>query len=167
MAFARVGIDWCAQSDQDLYSRLGEEVRPRDVVKKAINIMMNAPRRSAAIFALNVQQRKNGFFFDNGMAPFKGWSSDLVSSIEDAYLELEDMFYAELGNHFMDKEGNICIAIVDWATRERVPVLTIHDSFICPASNAHELEQIIGVHFGGIVGARCLKTRNDFDLQHT
>ena len=113
MAFARVGIDWCAQSDQDLYSRLGEEVRPRDVVKKAINIMMNAPRRSAAIFALNVQQRKNGFFFDNGMTPFKGWSSDLVSSIEDAYLELEDMFYAELGNHFMDKERNICIAIVD------------------------------------------------------
>ena len=167
MAFARVGIDWYAQSDQDLYSRLEEKDWPRDVVKKAFNIMMNAPRRSSAILALNEQQRKTGFLFDNGMTPFKGWSSDLVSSIEDAYPELEDVFYAELGNHFMHKEGNICMAIADWAVREQVPVLTIHNSFICPASNAYELEQIIGVHFGGIVGARCLTTRNDFDLQHT
>ena len=166
MAFAHVGIDWYAQSNQDLYSRLEEDGWPRDVVKKAFNIMMNAPSRSSAVGSLKDQQLKTGFLFNDGMTDFKGWSSHLVRSIEDAYPELKDVFYAELGNSFMNKEGSICMAIAEWAVRERVPVLTIHDSFICPESNAYELEQVIGVNFDEIVGARCLTTRNDFDLQH-
>ena len=100
------------------------------------------------------------------MMDFKGWSSHLVRSIQDAFPEMAEVLYAELGNHFMNKEGNICMAIADWSVREQLPVLTIHDSFICPASNAYELEQVIGVYFGEVVGSRCLTTGNDFDLQH-
>ena len=160
-----IGIDWYAQSNQDLYTRLEEDGWPRDVVKKAFNIMMNAPSRSSAIGSLKDQQRKTGFLFNDGMTDFKGWSSDLVSSIQDAYSELEDVFYAGLGNHFMNKEGNICMAMAEWAVREQVPVLTLHDSFICPASNADELEHVIGLYFGEMVGVRCLTTGNDFDLR--
>ena len=94
MAFAHVGIDWYEQSDQELYSRKEEKDWPRDVVKMAFNIRMNAPRRSSAIFALNEQQRKTEFLFDNGMSSFTGWSFDLVSSKQDAYPELEDVLYA-------------------------------------------------------------------------
>ena len=94
MAFAHVGIYWYAQSEQDLYSRLNGKDWPRDVVKKAFNIMMKAPRRSSAIFALNEQQRKTGFLSDNGMSSFTGWASDLVRTIENAYPELEDVLYA-------------------------------------------------------------------------
>ena len=165
MAFAHVGIDWYEQSDQELYSRKEEKDWPRDVVKMAFNIRMNAPRRSSAIFALNEQQRKTEFLFDNGMSSFTGWSFDLVSSKQDAYPELEDVFYAELGNHFMNKEGNICMALADWAIRKPVPVLTIHDNFICPTSTVHKLDKVIGVHFGEMFGGRCLTKRNDFDLQ--
>ena len=89
-----------------------------------------------------------------------------VHALLERYPELEDVFYAELGNHFMNKEGNICMAIAEWAVREQVPVLTLHDSFICPASNAHELEQVIAIYFDEIVGARCLTTRNGIDLQN-
>ena len=166
MAFAHVGIDWYAQSNQDLYSRLEEDGWPRDIVKKAFNIMMNAPSRLSAIGSLKDQQRKTGFLFNDGMTDFEGWSSHLVRSIEDAYPEMEDVFYAELGNHFMNKEGNICMAIAEWAVREQVPVLTIHDSFICPVSTAHELDTVIGVYFSEMAGSRCLTTRNDFDLQN-
>ena len=55
MAFAHVGIDWYAQSNQDLYSRLEDEGWPRDVVKKAFNIMMNAKSIKAAIGSLNYE----------------------------------------------------------------------------------------------------------------
>ena len=72
---------------------------------------------------------------DCEMVPFQRWSNDLVQSIQDAYPELEDVFYAELGNHFMNKEGNICMAIAEWGVRERMPILTLHDSFICPADS--------------------------------
>ena len=159
MAFAHVGIDWYAQSDQDLYSRLEKDDWPRDVVKKAFNIMMNAKSRNAAVGSLNYEQARSGFLMENGMVPFKKWSTDLVQSIQDAYPELEDVFYAELGNHFMNKEGNICIAIAEWGVEEQVPVLTVHDSFICPTSMAHKLGEVIGVCFGKIVSARCLTTR--------
>ncbi len=155
MAFAHVGIDWYAQSNQDLYSRLEEDGWPRDVVKKAFNIMMNAPSRSSAIGSLKDQQRKTGFLFNDGMTNFKGWSSLLVRSIQDAYPELEDVFYAELGNHFMHKEGNICMAIAEWAVREQVPVLTIHDGFICGIQNRQSLQNEVIVSFEREADAAC------------
>ena len=90
------------------------------------------------------------------MADFKGWSSDLVSSIQDAYPELEDVFYAELGTHFMNKEGGICMAVSEWAVKERVPVMTIHDSFLCPSNHRQELECVIGNAFRFEVLANCV-----------
>ena len=156
MAFAHVGIDWYAQSNQDLYSRLEEDGWPRDVVKKAFNIMMNAPSRSSAIGWLKDQQRKTGFLFNDGMTDFKGWSSHLVRSIQDAYPEVEDVFYAELGNHFMNKEGNICMAIAEWAVREQVPVLTIHDSFICQSNLKEMLANEVGRAFCKISKVPCV-----------
>ena len=128
---------------------------PRDVVKKAFNIMMNAPSRSSAVGSLKGQQRKTGFLFNGGMTPFKGWSSHLVHSIEDAYPEMEDVFYAELGNHFMNKEGNICMAIAEWAVRERVPVLTIHDGFICPLTASDTIKGALSDYFLALVGVQC------------
>ena len=122
----------------------------------AFNIRMNAPRRSSAIFALNEQQRKTGFLFDNGMSSFTGWSFDLVSSKQDAYPELEDVFYAELGNHFMNKEGNICMAVAEWAVRKQVPVLTIHDSFICVNPYVTDINRNILNIFKSEVKSRCL-----------
>jgi len=156
MAFAYVGIDWYAQSNQDLYSRLEEDGWPRDVVKKAFNIMMNAPSRSSAIGSLRDQQRKTGFLFNDGMTDFKGWSSHLVHSIEDAYPEMEDVFYAELGNHFMNKEGNICMAIAEWAVRERVPVLTLHDSFIGLQKDRQAIKDIIIFQFNKQANSSCV-----------
>ena len=155
MAFAHVGIDWYAQSNQDLYSRLEEDGWPRDVVKKAFNIMMNAPSRSLAVGSLKGQQRKTGFLFNDVMTPFKGWSSHLVHSIEDAYPEMEDVFYAELGNHFMNKEGNICMAMVEWAAKEQIPLLTIHDGFICQPSTRRLVSVQIRLKFHCFVGAEC------------
>ena len=96
---------------------------------------------------------------DSGMVPFKKWSTDLVQSIHDAYPELEDVFYAELGNHFMNKEGNICMAIVEWGVQERLTILTLHDSFICPTLMVHKLGEVIGVCFEKTVSTRCLTTR--------
>ena len=124
-------------------------------MKKAFNIMMNAPSRSSAIGSLKDQQRKTGFLFNDGMTDFKGWSSLLVRSIQDAYPELEDVFYAELGNHFMHKEGNICMAIAEWAVREQVPMLTIHDGFICNAENRQSLRNEVIVSFKRQVGTAC------------
>ena len=156
MAFAHVGIDWYAQSNQDLYSRLEENGWPRDVVKKAFNIMMNAKSHKAAIGSLNYEQARSGFLMDSGMVPFQRWSNDLVQSIQDAYPELEDVFYAELGNHFMNKEGNICMAIVEWGVQEQLPVLTIHDSFICPAVGTARVIDQIGKLFSQLVDSSCV-----------
>ena len=156
MAFAHVGIDWYAHSNQDLYSRLEKNNWPRDVVKKAFNIMMNASNRSSAIGSLLDQQRKSGFLMDSGMVPFKKWSTDLVQSIYVAYPELESVFFAELGNHFMNKEGNICMAITEWALKKDMPILTIHDSFICASQYKQNLEKITRLCFSEATGAACI-----------
>ena len=93
---------------------------------------------------------------DSGMVPFKKWSAHLVQSIQDAYPELEDVFYAELGNHFMNKEGNICMAIAEWGVRERMPILTLHDSFICLANSKARVMDQIGKLFSHVVDSSCV-----------
>jgi hypothetical protein len=39
----------------------------------------------------------------------------------------------------MNKEGNICMAVAEWAVREQALVLTIHDSFICAVDQYSEI----------------------------
>ena len=119
--------------------------------------MMNAPSRSSAIGSLK-SATKTGFLFNDGMTDFKGWSSHLVRSIQDTYPEMEDVFYAELGNHFMHKEGNICMAIVEWAVREQVPVLMVHDSFVAKASVRYELKKRISLIFYNETGTEVIVT---------
>ena len=93
---------------------------------------------------------------DSGTVPFKKWSTDLVQSIHDAYPELENVFYAELGNHFMNTEGNICMAIAEWALKKDMPILTIHDSFICATQNKQNLEKTTRLCFSEATGAACI-----------
>ena len=108
MAFAHVGIDKYAQSNQDLYS-LEEDGWPRDVVKKAFNIMMNA-KQIISHRLVKRSKRKTGFLFNDGMMDSVGHL--ICCSIHDAYPEWRT-YSRRTRSHFMNKEGNICMAIAE------------------------------------------------------
>ena len=55
----------------------------------------------------------------------------------------------------MYKEGNICMAVIEACLEQNIPVLTLHDSFVCNSKDAVFLEQIIKSRFYSLVGVNC------------
>ena len=56
MAYAEMGIDWYRQSNRDIYEATGVSEWPRDLVKKCVNILLNAKNKRAAVSSLNNAQ---------------------------------------------------------------------------------------------------------------
>ena len=48
------------------------------------------------------------------------------------------------------------MAIAEWAVLEQVPVLTIHDGFICPADSKARVMDQIGKLFSQVVNSSCV-----------
>jgi len=156
MAYAEIGIDWYRQSNQDIYLQEGVADWPRDLVKRCISTLFNAKSRQSAVSSLNNKQRKEGIVEAAGIVPYKGWATDLVDDCFNSFVKLQPLFYKEQGNHFMYKEGNICMAVIDACLTEEVPVLTLHDSFICRAKDERFVKQIINRVFSNEVSATCV-----------
>ena len=156
MGFAHIGNNWYAHSNQDLYLRDELKAWDRSIIKIAFNIMLNAKDQQAAISALNYRQANSFLLEDLGLSPFKGWAKHLVNDVTSSFPELSGIFYSGLGNTFMNKEGNICMVIIRNSLESGVPILTLHDSFICPESYASTLDRLIKDAFQREVGATCV-----------
>ena len=156
MAYAEIGIDWYGQTNQDIYEQEGVANWPRDLVKRCISTLLNAKNRQSAVSSLNNKQRQESIVEDAGIVPFKGWAINLVDDCFNSFVQLQPLFYKQRGNHFMYKEGNICMAIIKNSLDSGVPILTLHDSFICPESYASTLDGFIKDAFQREVGATCV-----------
>ena len=117
--------------------------------------MLNADSSKSAIASLNYRQGNSFFLENNSIFPFNGWASKLVQDILDAFPELNKVFFSGLGNIFMNKEGNICLEIIKHSLETGIPILTLHDSFICPESYRDKLRLLIIEEFKKEVGATC------------
>lgn len=155
MAYAEIGIDWYRQSNQDIYEKEGVAVWPRDLVKRCVSTLFNAKSKQSAVSSLYDKQREEGIVEAAGMVPYKGWATDLVNDCFNSFVDLQPLFYKERGNHFMYKEGNICMAVIEACLEQNIPILTLHDSFICNLKDAVFLEQIIKSKFYSLVGVNC------------
>ena len=90
------------------------------------------------------------------MVSYKGWASDLVDDCFASFVDLQPLFYQERGNHFMYKEGNICMAVIEACLEQNIPVLTLHDSFICKQTDKDGVEQIVKSAFEKEVMVSCV-----------
>ena len=90
------------------------------------------------------------------MVSYKGWATDLVDDCFDSFVDLQPLFYKERGSHFMYKEGNICIAVIKASLEQNMPVLTLHDSFICKQRDKDVVEQIVKSAFEKEVMVSCV-----------
>ena len=102
------------------------------------------------------KQREEGIVEAAGMVPYKGWANDLVNDCFNSFVDLQPLFYKERGNHFMCKEGNICMAVIEACLEQNIPVLTLHDSFICKQRDKDLVEQIVKSAFEREVLASCI-----------
>ena len=156
MAYAEVGIDWYGQSNQDIYEKEGLASWPRDLVKRCVSTLFNAKSKQSAVSSLYDKQRKEGIVEAAGMVSYKGWATDLVDDCFASFVDLQLLFYEEAGNYFMFKEGNICMSVIESCLKQELPVLSLHDSFICQQKHERAVSEIIKFSFQAEVNAKCI-----------
>lgn len=155
MAFAEAGIDWHRYSNQDIYQRGGLSRWPRNVIKRAFNIAINAENEKKAASALTHADNKDGWFRNHEDFKKPGWQRVQLDEIKDAYPEITHLLFKRRGMYYMRQEGEIGLNIINECMALGIPVLTLHDSFIAPKQYEQKLKEIILVSFKSIVGVRC------------
>ena len=156
MAFAEAGHYWQASSNRDIYQHEGLAEWPRELVKRAFNITLNAQSETKAKWALLDTSNKNGWQYIYNEVQVRGWQSRLLNDIQTTFPKLAHLFLCGRGMHYMWQEGEIGLQVIEACMAKDIPVLTIFDSFIVPSQYEAKVRSIIYAAFQDVVGSHCV-----------
>lgn len=157
--YAEAGIDYWSQINADPYEVYDlpdglAKVATREVCKKVMNIAINAP--DAKVYEI----------FHSDWAPDAAERNirkrdvmTILSNIKKKHLPIADRFGTGCGLAVMNTDGRITERIVSHFTRQTIPVLSIHDSYIVPVEHEAELRDLMQTAFQGVTGAKTVRLR--------
>ena len=129
----------------DLYSYLGACTEDeRNALKVAVNVLLNARTKRAAIGALEKELPKYGVITR---------ASDLVKHIEEKLVDVKNMLCntSSTGLWLQNVESEIMSRVVEMFVQENAPLLPVHDSAIVREKDADKLVQRMGECFLSVV----------------
>lgn len=156
MAFAEAGHCWQASSNMDIYQHENLAEWPRELVKRAFNITLNAQSETKAKWALLDTSNKNGWQYIYDEVRVRGWQSRLLNDIQTTFPKLAHLFFCGRGMHYMWQEGEIGLKVIAACMAKDIPALTIFNSFIAPIQYEAEVRSIIHAAFQDVVGSHCV-----------
>ena len=129
----------------DLYSYLGAGTEDeRNALKVAVNVLLNARTKRAAIGALEKELPKYGVSTN---------ASDLVKHIEEKLVDVKNMLCntSSTGLWLQNVESEIMSRVVEMFVQENAPLLPVHDSAIVREKDVDKLVQRMGECFLSVV----------------
>ena len=78
-----------------------------------------------------------------------------VADVE-GYPEIASNFFRARGLHYMCKEGEIALLVIKECLQRKIPVLTLHDSYIMPSKYSVPVTGIVKSAFEKVVGVNCI-----------
>ena len=107
----------------------------RDMVKDAMNIMLNSSDEKEALAVIRNDKDK----FPKIPTGFRTWKS-FTDHILDCHKGIADKFYTGAGLHYQFKDSQIASRVMsNMANKHNACVLPVHDSFIVEASKSESL----------------------------
>ena len=74
---------------------------------------------------------------------------------ETSYTEISPNFYKARGLHYMCKEGEIALLVIKECLQRKIPVLTLHDSYIMPSQYSVSVAGTVKSALEKVVGVNC------------
>jgi hypothetical protein len=129
----------------DLYYFLGAVAEnERNAIKVAVNVLLNARTKRAAIGAIENELPKYGMSAN---------ASDLVKHIEKKLVDVKSRFCNNVstGLWLQSVESEIMSRVVEMFVQENAPVLPVHDSAIVRERDVDKLVQSMGKYYCELV----------------
>ena len=119
-----------------------EEVRP--VLKMLLLIMLNAKSKAKAIraFRLEINDTDNNHPKDLDI-------NTLVEKFTQMHYQIDELglFYTGVGQQLARYDSEITTLIIDHFTKQKIPILTVHDSYIIQTQHLRELEKVMDTEY--------------------
>ncbi len=144
LLYALEGIDYWKSVGRDPYQieKYEESERMRSLLKLVLLITINARNRKSALSAI---RQKINFDIDSF-----GWIKEENIALEeviDAFVirhqPIERHFFSNVGIRLQKLDSDIAETIINRFTQEGIPILCIHDSFVCNPAHAGYLEPMM------------------------
>jgi hypothetical protein len=145
MLYAATGSD--PRLNDDTFDPYAFDRVPRPLAKLAVNVLINAPNMQSAIGAIAAALVEKGL---STKATSRSQAAALTVAIKRARPELRDYWGTGAGVKLQRLDGNMAANVQRDLRAAGIPVLSVHDSHIVPATSKDALVESMGRHFRAI-----------------
>lgn len=128
----------------------------RAVAKRLFNMALNANGRRSAISAFNNLVTKNhddyGWFRKAGLKAGK-----VLDQLCEKHRPIKSWIHSGKGPRLQYIDSEIATEVLQRLTRQKIPVLPVHDSFVCKAQDSDKVKAEMLSSFGAVIN-RCTKS---------
>lgn len=118
--------------------------------------MLNVDNETSAIKALVQEATRDLWAYSYEQIDRPKWYRNLIKDIKSAYPAIAHNFCKARGMHYMWQEGEIALVVIKECLQHRIPVLTLHDSYIMPEQHASFVTDVVKTAFRRVVGVNCV-----------
>ena len=121
--------------DADPYSLENENTFERTVLKLALLVALNAKDENKAIWATIRKLRKIGEYVTYTSL------KKLLGRFADKHSRIRDQFFSGVGLSLQRTEAIVSERVIDYFTERDIPILNVHDCFVCGIEHDATLHQ--------------------------
>jgi hypothetical protein len=115
---------------------------PRNVVKVALQIVINAKNGISAEQALRKEIKKRGIFLTNGFNV-----SGVIDAVKRKHSAIRKHFFSSQGIYLQFRDSQVTELILSYFTDKNIIVLPVHDSYIIDQKYVGHLHEVMMVEF--------------------
>ncbi|MBV9825130.1 MAG: hypothetical protein JO001_05590, partial [Alphaproteobacteria bacterium] len=115
---------------------------PRNIVKRALLVLLNAPTLQSAIGALT---------HDSGLGLYLADARRLVQALKHKHNPIERHFHSGIGSRLQRIDSDMTESVLLGLIRQGIPGLPVHDSYIVPARYEDVARDQMGEAFETII----------------
>lgn len=137
------GLENMKAPEGDLYDVVGIDCKYRPIVKKAVNIAINAETETSALRA--IQQEYPEFIQEYGCTPPP--PKVILQAVKDTHPLVSKYLCSNYGVHLQNIDSSIAEKILLSFAKDNICCLCIHDSFIVSKEYLYRLQQVMSDYF--------------------
>ena len=155
LLYATDGIDYIQDIDGDPYliDEIDKSDSNRKLIKKIMLTIINCKSKTSAIQSLNKDIR------DSEITNHTGYKiPQLLEMVEKKHIKISKYFYYDVGKLLQYNDSAIAHNLIKEFTEANIPILCVHDSFICQKQYGEELNNRMIRSFENTYGTKIILT---------